>query len=351
MKSTFWGGALPTPQGSIEERKEIIQTQVKGQQVPPDTGDEPVTTTVSQREPSLPTLPPTDFNFCTEPYVYVLDKNRTLDIPYQCDGPRYRSFMTGLRKFINDLITSGEQSPTWGHQRSLPENKKYLFFGNSHTRQVAMQMLCQLNVQYEETLDNTKNLAMARRYDMDNGAQVYLVINSYVVHSPQWPELLALQTGVKLDDFDAVILGMFNRCHSEDANTTFAQLMLLANNSDYGVDCSRVDGPSLKEVAAVYTGPLLYVSMFATYRAHTYLVDLEDAKKLRTKRPSLMGLSARHYIKDYGLPECGSAKRDLLLDCTENEDARRHQHRCVGQYGGHPDLIAWDVIEFLYDHT
>ena len=296
----------------------------------------------------LADVPSTDFNFCTVPYVLMRDTNRTVDIPYQCDGPYYRSFISHLRAFSDDMVTQGEQSFDWGHRSTLPANRKYLFLGNSHTRQTAMALLCQLNVRNTESLEQ-KNLAMARRYDLDNDAQVFLVVNSYVVHSPKWVELLEKQVGVKLADFDAVVLGLFNTCNA-DVNTTFTTEMKEMTDEDAQVDCMNQEGPSLKDVAAVYSGPLLYVSMFATYRYYTYSQDKEDASKLRS-RSNLLYLDGRQYIRMDGMEECGSPKRDELVDCANDEDARRHHHRCVGKFGGHPDLIAWDVVEFLYRHV
>lgn len=221
-----------------------------------------------------------------------------------------------------------------------------------------MALLCQLgnHVSHTESLEPT-NKAMARRYDLDNGTQIYLVVNSFVVHSPQWMSLLEKQIGVALTDFDAVILGVFNTCNNDDANTTFAKDMKELQDEESGVDCINQDGPSLAQVAAVYPGPLAYVSMFATYRYKTYSKDRDDAKVLQSAagggRPNnnLAYLDARQYLRMYELEECGSAHRDVLSDCVHGEEARRYHHRCVGRFGGHVDLIAWDVVEFLYKHT
>ena len=298
----------------------------------------------------LPEVPSSDFSFCTRPYLWLRDTNRTLDIPYQCDGPLYRSFIGQLRTFSDDLVTTGEQSSEWGHRTHLPAGKRYLFLGNSHTRQTAMALLCQFPVRDSTSLES-KNKAMARKYDLENGTEVYLVVNSYAVHSPKWVELLEKQIGVALHDFDAVIIGVFNTCNNDDANTTFAKDMKEMEDEDTGVDCINQDGPTLKEVAAVYAGPLAYVSMFATYRYKTYSQDKEDAKVLMHNRTNLLYLDGRQYLRMYGLEECGSANRDALSDCVHGEEARRYHHRCVGRYGGHPDLIAWDVVEFLYKYT
>lgn len=264
----------------------------------------------------------------------------------------YPTTQLNLHSHSDDLVTMGDQTPAWGHRHSLPPNKRYLFLGNSHTRQTCMALLCQLhNVSHTESLEPT-NKAMARRYDLDHGTQIYLVVNSFVVHSPQWASLLEKQIGVALKDFDAIILGLFNTCNNADANTTFAKDMKELQDEESGVDCINQDGPTLAQVAAEYSGPLAYVSMFATYRYKTYSQDRDDAKVLHAAgRSNLAYLDARQYLRMYELEECGSANRDALSDCVHGEEARRYHHRCVGRFGGHPDLIAWDVVEFLYKHT
>ena len=145
------------------------------------------------------------------------------------------------------------------------------------------------------------------------------------------------------------VLGVFNTCNAE-VNTTFATDMKGMLDEEDGVDCLNQEGPSLKEVAAVYSGPLVYVSMFATYRYKTYSQDRDDANKMRS-RSNLLYLDGRQYIRMDGMEECGSPKRDEMSDCVDDDDARRHHHRCVGKFGGHPDLVAWDVVEFLYKHV
>lgn len=296
----------------------------------------------------LPVPPPSTFHFCTKPHITLRATNRTVGIPYQCDGPLYRSFVGHLRAFIGDLVAGGDQSTNWGHRKALPPNRRYLFLGNSHTRQSANAMLCQLNVLHSEALDPT-NAAMARRYDLENGAQVYLVVNSYAVHSPRWVEILAKQIGVPLADFDAVVLGVFNTCNAP-VNTTFAAEMKALGNNESGVDCINRDGPSFVEVAAAYPGPLAYMSMYATYRYSTYSKDRDDLLEMHKTRSNLLYLDGRQYVRDM-MEECGSAKRDELTDCIHDDQARRYLHRCVGQFGGHPDLLAWEAIEFFYQYA
>lgn len=343
-------------EASQPDQEDYDEYDEDGQDGEMDEVDEETTDTVPATTAvnldNLPDIPPTDFMFCTEPHITLHNgrPNHTLDIAYQCEGPLYRSFAGNLRTFSNDMVTTGAQDPKWGHRREgLPAKRKYLFLGNSHTRQTAMALLCQLNVTGSQGLEPS-NMAMARRFDLHNGAQVYLVVNSFVVHSPNWVKLLAQQIGVPLTDFDAIVMGVFNTCNA-DRQTTYAADMKALADEEKGVDCINQEGPTLRQVADVYSGPLLYVSMFATYRYKAYSVDERDAKVLHAARPNLVYLDARHYIKLYGLPECGSSGRNTVTDCVHGEKARRKLHRCVGRYGGHPDLIAWDVAEFLYKHA
>lgn len=364
FKSSFWGGTLVAPVGSVEEQHHRPENTIEDDEAAAAAAAalrvETNTHTTHNTNHSTWTTPPsTDFNFCTAPALVLPNAagnyNTTMELLYPCDGPRYRSFMAGLYAFCDDLVTAGEQPTSWGHRTTLPPNQRYLFLGNSHTRQLAMAVLCQtkVHVVQVQTLDG-RNAARARRYTLDNGSELYLVVNSDVVHSPAWQQLLGIQIGVNLTEFDAVVLGVFNTCEGADANTTFAQEMIAAQDLERDIDCTTTHGPSLADVAAVYHGPLVFVSMFASYRSHTYLVDLTTAQHLRTEqnRTNVLGIEARHYIKDYHLAECGSALRNNVSDChTDEEEARRYQHRCVGPYGGHPDLIAWDVLEFLYQHA
>lgn len=327
----------------------IVLSTAQPHPIPTASYDIKTTTTTTTTNNALAKYlrnpPPTNFHFCTQPHILLQANNRTIEIPYQCEGPLYRAFVSHLRAYIQDVVSSGDQTALWGHRKALPANRRYLFLGNSHTRQTANALLCQLNVVDSEALDVT-NKAMARRYDLDNGAQIYLVVNSYAVHSPNWVELLEQQIGLKLADFDAMVLGVFNTCNAP-VNTTFTTEMVSFMNNESGVDCINVEGPSYKQVAEVYAGPIAYLSMFATYRYNTYAKDRNDWLQMRNTRSNLLYLDARQYVREM-TEECGSATRDAVSDCAQDGDARRYLHRCVGPFGGHPDLLAWDTIEFFY---
>jgi hypothetical protein len=38
------------------------------------------------------------------------------------------------------------------------------------------------------------------------------------------------------------------------------------------------------------------------------------------------------------------------LRTRESTMRGKKMHRCMGNHGGHSDLVAWDVTEFLYQH-
>ena len=89
--------------------------------------------------------------------------------------------------------------------------------------------------------------------------------------------------------------------------------------------------------------------MFATNRRPQILADFGEFKSVRNHKRALKYLDARKYIKMMGdhLWECGALSKSVALDCVHNETAQESLHRCVGSNGAHPDLIAWDVAEFL----
>ena len=55
-------------------------------------------------------------------------------------------------------------------------------------------------------------------------------------------------------------------------------------------------------------------------------------------------LYGRHHVETMG-HEGASVQAQGDVECPV---CAADSHRCVGQYGGHPDLIAWDIIEWWY---
>lgn len=64
----------------------------------------------------------------------------------------------------------------------------------------------------------------------------------------------------------------------------------------------------------------------------------------KIKRDNVRLINGRQYIGVLG--ECSSDKWQGGAGTCENDP---NAHRCVGARGGHPDLVAWDVVENLHD--
>jgi hypothetical protein len=65
---------------------------------------------------------------------------------------------------------------------------------------------------------------------------------------------------------------------------------------------------------------------------------------IREGRKSTRAIISRKYI-DILVNECGTDQNQEVGVCLP----RAYQsHRCVGKYGGHPDLIAFDIQEAFY---
>ena len=183
-----------------------------------------------------------------------------------------------------------------------------------------------------------------KRFTLKNNVTVYTVTNSPIVHSEQWVEMLEDMMGRPLSSIDAVVLGQFNSCRL-DKGTNYAKEMM----EQSGISCADNEGPTVKEMAAVYGGPLAFAGMYHTARLEldNLASDMvQDLRRGKQGRKNVKYIDARKYIDLSGM-ECGSHGHGEH-DCHhEIQKARIRYHRCVGPEGGHPDLIAWDAMEFM----
>ena len=199
-----------------------------------------------------------------------------------------------------------------------------------------------------EYLDEDVHPLVMVRYTFGNGAVIYHGSNDWTVHMRNWPTYLAKQTGFPLDKFDRVIVGTTNSC-DPPVHTNFADGMKELLASRFGVDCENPEGPPFGEYAKIFRQPLLYVNMFALYSRARQAEDREQFLQVRHHFKPLFFEDARKYINKMGASvwECGATSMKLRLDCCNNETAMLRLHRCQGERGAHPDLIAWDLVEFM----
>jgi hypothetical protein len=276
------------------------------------------------------------------------NRNHFIGIPYQCEGPLYNQFTLDLRQYAAEQIQTGARPPLWG-QRELPPNCRLLLWGNSHTRQIGLSLVGQhTHVEKVIIYSQDLNKAMARRFDFSHNRSVYVVANTYAAYSTKWRRLLEIQIQKRLIKMDAIIVGTFNTCNAP-VNTTFAEEMKQweEHQFDGEVDCVHQEGPKFAEIASEYEGPMAYSSMFAEYRHKTYDAERESVMEMQKARSHLAYLDARHHVVNMQT-ECGSPFRESVGDCVNNATAARKYHRCVGPRGGHPDLVAWDFIDYVW---
>mmetsp|Transcript_5440 Transcript_5440/g.10838 ORF Transcript_5440/g.10838 Transcript_5440/m.10838 type:complete len:349 (+) Transcript_5440:175-1221(+) len=258
-------------------------------------------------------------------------------IPYQCAGPQYDALEAALRVFRANV--EEEHGETWGRRLyGLPAHSRVLFFGNAHTRQMATSLACQQHEQVTriQLLDTETETT---RIDFSNNSTLVMFSDARVLLSDDWMDYLA--TAGSLEDFDAIILGLFNDCQAELKSQAF--------------ECESMTDIMVREIADVYTtGPMLFVSEMSATRSDesTTVRDLIRYYRDTLNRRNMWFINGRRYISQVKLE--GAAVNETEED-TEQQDAlnegtlARSLPRCQGEYGGHVDLLAWDVTEFLYN--
>lgn len=204
-------------------------------------------------------------------------------------------------------------------------------------------------------------LAHAIRYQLAGGLTLTIIINHPIVYSPRWKQNLEenfLPLGTKLDDLDLIILGMFNIF-----SPRYSTSSLWTDIANYGrifpaqqINPSLYHAPELKHFARAYKGPIIWVSMLAAYNERHHVKFMQQIHDIRQQqnRTNLRSVHARQHVEAVGA-ECSirSSQKDELKvgACVTNTSHFDYAngHRCMGDKGGEPDLVAWDVIEAIYD--
>jgi len=313
------------------------ESESSPQEAEETASSEPILNTISGENEEAP-LPP--LHICRVPEI-ALDPEDPLYLLYHCQGPNYDAFGESLLKFANNTAI---HSPTWGRRPfPLPANKSILFFGNSHTRQTANAFLCQYKDQLKSLTPRVSG-KVGYTAEFMNGAKVEALINSYAVFGREWKSLMEGELGRSLASYDALVLGKFNRLLDSHNTTFYTEMEALSKERD-DIDFFNVKPPTLADVAAVYDGPIVAVSMFSNAKMPRKAANgmLKNAKMLHRKgRKNVYYIDGRKYTSEVG--EGGSQNQYKIRDSVDAGET----HRCHGALGGHPDLMAWDVIEQLY---
>ena len=86
--------------------------------------------------------------------------------------------------------------------------------------------------------------------------------------------------------------------------------------------------------------PILSLSTFSLIQQPEHDETVRTIQQIG--RSNLRAINARRYIDRLG--ECSSDWQTIIGNCTNQTNS----HRCMGQKGGIPDLVAWDLVEAFH---
>jgi hypothetical protein len=263
-----------------------------------------------------------------------------LDIWYPCAGPSYDEFsMRNLTSYAQQRSLHGE---FWGRRGGrLPAHTHMLLWGNSHLRQVAHAMACQQATQNATWVVRLSKVDgnTIHRVDFDNNASLTIVANSVLAFSKTWQADTAVALGRPLEAFSIVALGQVDTCEGSSA---WALEMQAATQGD----CLTY--PSIRDWTTSFAGPIVLVSAFSHNRRNDVRAMVQDltAVAAATNRTNLAFSYGRRHIQAMGR-ECAAGRKKDVADCREEGSGQR----CTGAHGGHADMVAWDVLEFMHGHV
>jgi hypothetical protein len=272
-------------------------------------------------------------------------KRSPIDIGYQCKGKEYDKFGKNLLAFAENATK--HDGCCWGQRLyPIPANKTVLMIGNSHTRQVANALVCE----YHDQITEIRAIGAEGTVGEDdfairfrNNATIYNVCNHEIVHSYKWDKLLERLLNRSLRSLDSVVLGHFNR-YVPGSSSQFHKGMLEKSDTNPDVDYANITGPLVDQFANTYAGPIVAIGMFEERKSYLNKETDQLVTKLTSQgREKVVYIENRKYVPYLG--ECGSDNKSGTSDCKETGGS----HRCTGKHGGHPDLIAWDIIETLHE--
>ena len=351
----------------------------------------------------------------------VLMKGLSMQLEYQCAGDMYETFADDLEGVIREQVQQATfaKGNSWGRRTSiLPTRKRQnnstaitsntnndiqeperaiLVMGNSHTRQIISNVLCQYKDQIrkrtvlysEDESDEskvpvreqqTRNIAMV--VEFPHNVKIYIVVNCPFVYSNKWDKVLEDILMRPLPSFDAIVVGRFNDFKASKG-TSFEKKMKMMEKEhpEWALDFQNVDGPTVKTVATKYNGTIIWMGMFSQNGQHYHHKAIKDIEKLNNQTKTattgnlrrsddhhstaqqrhLYAINSRQYIEVLKervpenattpiLDECAVDVRHTVTTCNTNTTDPRYTggHRCMGHRGGHPDLVSWDLIDVLH---
>uniref|UniRef100_A0A7S3L555 Uncharacterized protein n=1 Tax=Amphora coffeiformis TaxID=265554 RepID=A0A7S3L555_9STRA len=287
---------------------------------------------------SLSYQPPVGpLHFCQVPTLETGDSNdNPLDMPHQCAGPEYTAMTTALHGLAE---RSDLHERTWGRRRQVaPTHSRTLVLGNADTQQIAYGLACQ----YQGVIHTINAHTQAIHFAEYNATLVLITDSGDGLVTPSndgknattvdFQTAVEAHTGYALETFHAIIWGLLHDCGIQASacpNTTAQLYFDAADNGFHG-------------------RPMLFIGMMADARAEQSLAIRDAIRTHAHKGPrQLWFISGRRYIGQLSKLE-GATIYGNGADADNAPKTGKIGHRCNGAQGGHADLIAWDVTEFLY---
>lgn len=293
--------------------------------------------------------PPLDLHYCR------VNKSNAPERPYLCAGPAYENFTDRMNDYAL-LRRQDENQTLWGRRSfPLPANKTVFMLGNSHTRQVYNTLLCEYNSMIYQSEDHGEfvggkytTFGSSRSWYFRNNATLITLSNSPLVYSKkQWVSTFEKLFQRSFASFDAIIMGRFNRFENR---SRYGREIIKYSKAHPELFDRDYSSPTIESLAEMYQGPILAVPMFAPH-GQDVMESAERAQKENPGRDNIKIVDARKHIEVLG--ECGSDDMHGIGVCLEAGDKSvsrdpTEMHRCTGEKGGHPDLVAWDIVEELH---
>jgi hypothetical protein len=269
-------------------------------------------------------------SFCQAPQILADDNSeQALDVSFHCRGPNYDAFGTAFRAFASDVSQHGD---SWGRRAyGIPSNKVILFLGNSDTQQVAQALACR-HVGDAHMVQDVQPAVVkgktAQKIHFSNNSTMIILTDDTVARADDVDAALYAETGLHVADYDGMIWGLFHDCGSVVEN------------------CANTTQGQFHKTSEIFSGPMLFISMMADARSTQALPMRDVIRKHRSAgRRNVWFISGRRYISQVKLEGATISGNG---DADNVPKTGRYGHRCTGPQGGHPDLLGFDITEFLY---
>ncbi len=342
--------------------------------------------------------------FTFESGLSPIEKKLLLEVRYQCAGNSYEHYMRHIQ--YPYALKRHEEDPSlkWGKRPAiLPpltpisasdgDTRKILMIGNSHTRQLAISLLCM----YFDDVEDVKKIEIHENEDenlwqftLKGDTTITLFANHPAVYSHRWQKNLEEYLTHKLSDLDAVILGMFNEDHAGivdadqfrdnhpeleieyDDDDDFYDgyhdkyidnethhIRALSNSKQTFTNHER-GGAHVGAWLDAYDGPILYT-------AHPLRMTEEALEKVLNARctdddtidansncnDNRRWIDETKHVPAMNYATCNrqGGRVETVGTCIDDKENDEYfsGHNCRGFLGGYSDLTAWDVVEALWE--